>query len=212
VEGDSAGGSAKQARDKEFQAIMPLRGKILNTWEVDGSQVLGSQEVHDISVAIGCDPDSNDISELRYGKICVLADADSDGLHIATLLCALFLKHFKILVEQGHIYIAMPPLFRIDIGKEVYYALDEEEKQSILSRLAADNKKGKVQVTRFKGLGEMNPLQLRETTMDPNTRRLVQLTIDNAEETDAMMDMLLSKKRAGDRKSWLETKGDLAEF
>jgi topoisomerase-4 subunit B len=212
VEGDSAGGSAKQARDKEFQAIMPLRGKILNTWEVDGSQVLGSQEVHDISVAIGCDPDSNDISELRYGKICVLADADSDGLHIATLLCALFLKHFKVLVEQGHIYIAMPPLFRIDIGKEVYYALDEEEKQSILSRLAADNKKGKVQVTRFKGLGEMNPLQLRETTMDPNTRRLVQLTIDNAEETDAMMDMLLSKKRAGDRKSWLETKGDLAEF
>ncbi|MDF0534083.1 DNA topoisomerase IV subunit B [Shewanella sp. A32] len=212
VEGDSAGGSAKQARDKEFQAIMPLRGKILNTWEVDGSQVLGSQEVHDISVAIGCDPDSDDISELRYGKICVLADADSDGLHIATLLCALFLKHFKVLVEQGHIYIAMPPLFRIDIGKEVYYALDEEEKQSILSRIAADNKKGKVQVTRFKGLGEMNPLQLRETTMDPNTRRLVQMTIDDADETVALMDMLLSKKRAGDRKSWLETKGDLAEF
>ncbi|MFQ6371638.1 DNA topoisomerase IV subunit B [Shewanella sp. YIC-542] len=212
VEGDSAGGSAKQARDKEFQAIMPLRGKILNTWEVDGSQVLGSQEVHDISVAIGCDPDSNDISELRYGKICVLADADSDGLHIATLLCALFLKHFNILVEEGHIYIAMPPLFRIDIGKEVHYALDEEEKQSILSRIAADNKKGKVQVTRFKGLGEMNPLQLRETTMDPNTRRLVQLTIDDAEQTVALMDMLLSKKRSGDRKSWLETKGDLADF
>ncbi|QSX34313.1 DNA topoisomerase IV subunit B [Shewanella avicenniae] len=212
VEGDSAGGSAKQARDKEFQAIMPLRGKILNTWEVDASQVLGSQEVHDISVAIGCDPDSNDISELRYGKICVLADADSDGLHIATLLCALFLKHFKVLVEHGHIYIAMPPLFRIDVGKEVFYALDEEEKQGILSRLAADKKKGKVQVTRFKGLGEMNPLQLRETTMDPNTRRLVQLTIDDVEETASLMDMLLSKKRAGDRKSWLEAKGDLAQF
>ncbi|GGI79265.1 DNA topoisomerase IV subunit B [Shewanella gelidii] len=211
VEGDSAGGSAKQARDREFQAIMPLRGKILNTWEVDASHVLASQEVHDISVAIGCDPDSNDISELRYGKICILADADSDGLHIATLLCALFLKHYQVLVEAGHIYVAMPPLFRIDIGKEVFYALDEDEKTGILDRIAADKKKGKVQVTRFKGLGEMNPLQLRETTMDPNTRRLVQLTIDDAEETMAIMDMLLAKKRSGDRKIWLESKGDLAQ-
>lgn len=210
VEGDSAGGSAKQARDREFQAIMPLRGKILNTWEVDASQVLASQEVHDISVAIGCDPDCNDISELRYGKICILADADSDGLHIATLLCALFLKHYRILVEQGHVYIAMPPLFRIDIGKDVYYALDEAEKEGILDRISAENKKGKVQVTRFKGLGEMNPLQLRETTMDPNTRRLVQLTIDDVEETDSLMDMLLAKKRSPDRKSWLEDKGDMA--
>lgn len=210
VEGDSAGGSAKQARDREFQAIMPLRGKILNTWEVDASQVLASQEVHDISVAIGCDPDSSDISELRYGKICILADADSDGLHIATLLCALFLKHYRVLVEQGHVYIAMPPLFRIDIGKEVYYALDEAEKEGILDRISAENKKGKVQVTRFKGLGEMNPLQLRETTMDPNTRRLVQLTIDDVEQTDSLMDMLLAKKRSPDRKSWLEDKGDMA--
>lgn len=211
VEGDSAGGSAKQARDREFQAIMPLRGKILNTWEVDSSQVLASQEVHDISVAIGCDPDSDDISELRYDKICVLADADSDGLHIATLLCALFMRHYRTLVEAGHIYIAMPPLFRIDIGKDVYYALDEAEKTGILDRIAAEKKKGKVQVTRFKGLGEMNPLQLRETTMDPNTRRLVQLTIDDADETMALMDMLLAKKRSGDRKQWLETKGDMAE-
>ncbi|MGL4837200.1 MAG: DNA topoisomerase IV subunit B [Shewanella sp.] len=210
VEGDSAGGSAKQARDREFQAIMPLRGKILNTWEVDASQVLASQEVHDISVAIGCDPDSSDISELRYGKICILADADSDGLHIATLLCALFLKHYRVLVEQGHVYIAMPPLFRIDIGQEVYYALDEAEKEGILDRISAENKKGKVQVTRFKGLGEMNPLQLRETTMDPNTRRLVQLTIDDVEQTDSLMDMLLAKKRSPDRKSWLEDKGDMA--
>ncbi|ABO22421.1 DNA topoisomerase IV subunit B [Shewanella loihica] len=212
VEGDSAGGSAKQARDREFQAIMPLRGKILNTWEVEASQVLASQEVHDISVAIGCDPDSNDISELRYGKICILADADSDGLHIATLLCALFMKHYKVLVEKGHIYVAMPPLFRVDVGKEVYYALDEAEKQGILDRISAEKKKGKVQVTRFKGLGEMNPLQLRETTMDPNTRRLVQLTIDDAEDTLAIMDMLLAKKRSGDRKTWLETKGDLAQL
>ncbi|WP_394204352.1 DNA topoisomerase IV subunit B [Shewanella waksmanii] len=212
VEGDSAGGSAKQARDREFQAIMPLRGKILNTWEVDASQVLASQEVHDISVAIGCDPDSEDISELRYGKICILADADSDGLHIATLLCALFMKHYKVLVENGHIYIAMPPLFRIDIGKEVFYALDEAEKEGILDRLAAEKKKGKIQVTRFKGLGEMNPLQLRETTMDPNTRRLVQLTVDDAEDTLALMDMLLAKKRSSDRKVWLEEKGDLAQL
>ena len=212
VEGDSAGGSAKQARDREFQAIMPLRGKILNTWEVDASQVLASQEVYNISVAIGCDPDCEDISELRYGKICILADADSDGLHIATLLCALFMKHYKVLVEHGHIYVAMPPLFRIDVGKEVFYALDEAEKQGILDRIAAEKKKGKVQVTRFKGLGEMNPLQLRETTMDPNTRRLVQLTIDDVDDTMALMDMLLAKKRSGDRKIWLETKGDLADF
>ncbi|MCT7940768.1 MULTISPECIES: DNA topoisomerase IV subunit B [Shewanella] len=212
VEGDSAGGSAKQARDREFQAIMPLRGKILNTWEVDSAQVLASQEVHDISVAIGCDPDSANIDELRYGKICILADADSDGLHIATLLCALFLKHYRVLVEKGHVYIAMPPLFRIDLGKEVFYALDEAEKTGILDRIKAENKKGKVQVTRFKGLGEMNPLQLRETTMDPNTRRLVQLTIDDDDGTDALMDMLLAKKRSPDRKSWLETKGDLAQI
>ncbi|MCL1051423.1 DNA topoisomerase IV subunit B [Shewanella abyssi] len=212
VEGDSAGGSAKQARDREFQAIMPLRGKILNTWEVDASQVLASQEVHDISVAIGCDPDSSDISELRYGKICILADADSDGLHIATLLCALFMKHYRVLVEQGHIYVAMPPLFRIDIGKDVFYALDEAEREGILDRIAAEKRKGKVQVTRFKGLGEMNPLQLRETTMDPNTRRLVQLTIDDVDDTLALMDMLLAKKRSGDRKIWLETKGDLAQI
>ncbi|WP_220736567.1 DNA topoisomerase IV subunit B [Shewanella sp. c952] len=212
VEGDSAGGSAKQARDREFQAIMPLRGKILNTWEVDATQVLASQEVHDISVAIGCDPDSSDISELRYGKICILADADSDGLHIATLLCALFMKHYRILVEEGHIYVAMPPLFRIDIGKEVFYALDEAERDGILDRIAAEKRKGKVQVTRFKGLGEMNPLQLRETTMDPNTRRLVQLTIDDADDTLALMDMLLAKKRSSDRKVWLETKGDLAQI
>ncbi|WP_299491182.1 DNA topoisomerase IV subunit B [uncultured Shewanella sp.] len=212
VEGDSAGGSAKQARDREFQAIMPLRGKILNTWEVDASQVLGSSEVHDISVAIGCDPDNDNIAELRYGKICILADADSDGLHIATLLCALFLKHYRVLVEQGHVYVAMPPLFRIDIGKDVFYALDEAEKEGILDRLVAEKRKGKVQVTRFKGLGEMNPLQLRETTMDPNTRRLVQLTIDDAEDTMALMDMLLAKKRSNDRKAWLEMKGDLAQI
>ncbi|WP_044555637.1 DNA topoisomerase IV subunit B [Shewanella piezotolerans] len=212
VEGDSAGGSAKQARDREFQAIMPLRGKILNTWEVDATQVLASQEVHDISVAIGCDPDSSDISELRYGKICILADADSDGLHIATLLCALFMKHYRVLVEEGHIYVAMPPLFRIDIGKEVFYALDEAERDGILDRIAAEKRKGKVQVTRFKGLGEMNPLQLRETTMDPNTRRLVQLTVDDADDTLAVMDMLLAKKRSSDRKVWLETKGDLAQI
>ncbi|MBI2381905.1 MAG: DNA topoisomerase IV subunit B [Gammaproteobacteria bacterium] len=211
VEGDSAGGSAKQARDKEFQAIMPLRGKILNTWEVDKDEVLGSSEVHDIAVALGVDPGAADISGLRYGKVCILADADSDGLHIATLLCALFLRHFRPLVEAGHVHVAMPPLFRIDIGKDVYYALDEAEKEGILDRIAAEKKKGKIQVTRFKGLGEMNPLQLRETTMDPNTRRLVQLTLDDWQATEEMMDMLLAKKRASDRKSWLETKGNLAE-
>ncbi|HHX34051.1 MAG TPA: DNA topoisomerase IV subunit B [Gammaproteobacteria bacterium] len=211
VEGDSAGGSAKQARDKEFQAILPLRGKILNTWEVDGGVVLASQEVHDIAVAMGVDPGSVDISQLRYGKICILADADSDGLHIATLLCALFMRHFRALVEAGHIYVAMPPLYRVDLGKEVHYALDDEELESILARLQAEKKRGKPQVTRFKGLGEMNPPQLRETTMDPNTRRLVQLTLDDYTGTLEIMDMLLAKKRASDRKAWLESKGDLAE-
>lgn len=210
VEGDSAGGSAKQARDREFQAIMPLRGKILNSWEVDSGQVLGSQEIHDISVAIGMDPDSQDLSGLRYGKVCILADADSDGLHIATLLCALFVKHFRTLVDHGHVYVAMPPLFRIDVGKEVYYALDESEKQGILDRIEAEKKRGKVSVQRFKGLGEMNPIQLRETTMDPNTRRLVRLSSENAENMLELMDMLLAKKRSGDRKTWLESKGNLA--
>ncbi len=209
VEGDSAGGSAKQARDRMFQAIMPLRGKILNTWEVSSDQVLASEEVHNISIALGIDPDSGDLSGLRYGKICVLADADSDGLHIATLLCALFMKHFEALVRAGHVFIAMPPLYRIDLGKEVFYALDESEKNAILERLKG--KRGKVNVQRFKGLGEMNPLQLRETTMDPNTRRLVQLTIDDDSETNEMMDMLLGKKRAEDRRHWLQSKGDLAE-
>ncbi len=212
VEGDSAGGSAKQARDREFQAIMPLRGKILNTWEVNSEEILSSQEVHDISVAIGLDPGSEDLTELRYHKICILADADSDGLHIATLLCALFVKHFPALVKNGHVFVAMPPLYRIDIGKDVYYALDESEKKGILDRLAAENKKGKVNVQRFKGLGEMNPLQLRETTMAVDTRRLVQLTIEDGDETHQMMDMMLAKKRAGDRKNWLEEKGNLAEI
>ncbi|WHI45322.1 DNA topoisomerase IV subunit B [Microbulbifer sp. EKSA008] len=211
VEGDSAGGSAKQARDREFQAIMPLRGKILNTWEVDSGEILASQEVHDIAVALGVDPGSDNLEGLRYNKICILADADSDGLHIATLLCALFLRHFRPLVTNGHVYVAMPPLFRIDIGKDVYYALDESEKQGILDRISAEKKKGKIQVTRFKGLGEMNPMQLRETTMDPNTRRLVQLYIDSGDDSNQLLDMLLAKKRAGDRKQWLESKGNLAE-
>ena len=210
VEGDSAGGSAKQARDREFQAIMPLRGKILNTWEVDSEQVLGSQEVHDISVAIGVEPGNVDLSQLRYGKVCILADADSDGAHIATLLCALFVKHFRPLVQAGHVFVAMPPLYRIDIGKEVYYALDEAEKQARLDIIAAEKKRGTVAVTRFKGLGEMNPLQLRETTISPDTRRLVKLSLDDTDAADLMMDMLLAKKRAGDRKQWLETKGNLA--
>ncbi|AXQ29079.1 DNA topoisomerase IV subunit B [Solimonas sp. K1W22B-7] len=210
VEGDSAGGSAKQARDREFQAIMPLRGKILNTWEVDANEALGSDEIHNISVAIGVDPGATDISGLRYGKVCVLADADSDGLHIATLLCALFLKHYKPLVEAGHIYIAMPPLFRIDAGKQVFYALDESEKQGVMDRLSAEGNKSKIQVTRFKGLGEMNPLQLRETTMSPDTRRLVQLTLDDT-PAEQIVDMLLAKKRAGDRKDWLEREGNRAE-
>jgi len=212
VEGDSAGGSAKQARDKEFQAIMPLRGKILNTWEVDSTEILASQEVHDISVALGLDPSSEDLSKLRYGKICILADADSDGLHIATLLCALFVKHFTALVEAGHVYVAMPPLYRIDIGKEVFYALDEDEKTGVLDRIKAEKKRGVVNVQRFKGLGEMNPKQLRETTMATETRRLVQLTIDSHEQTQEIMDMLLAKKRSADRKSWLEDKGNLVEI
>ena len=211
VEGDSAGGSAKQARNREHQAIMPLRGKILNTWEVDSQEILGSQEVHDISVALGVDPAVDDLDSLRYHKICILADADSDGLHIATLLCALFVRHFRPLVSQGHVYVAMPPLFRIDVGKDVYYALDEAEKQGILDRIQAEKKRGKVNVQRFKGLGEMNPLQLRETTMDPDTRRLVQLTLEPGDNTDSMMDMLLSKKRAPDRRNWLESKGNLTD-
>ena len=209
VEGDSAGGSAKQARDKNFQAIMPLRGKILNTWEVDVSQILASNEIHDISVAIGIDPGSEDLRGLRYGKICILADADSDGAHIATLIRALFVKHFPALVENGHIYVAMPPLYRVDVGKKVFYALDEAEREGILDRIQTEKMPGKVQVTRFKGLGEMNPGQLRETTMMPETRRLVQLHLD-AETTNLVMDKLLAKKRSGDRKAWLEEKGDLA--
>ncbi len=212
VEGDSAGGSAKQARDREFQAIMPLRGKILNTWEVESADILASQEVHDISVALGIDPASDDLTGLRYHKICILADADSDGLHIATLLCALFVRHFKPLVKGGHVFVAMPPLYRIDVGKDVYYALDDSEKSGVLDRIAAEGKKGKVNVQRFKGLGEMNPLQLRETTMARDTRRLVQLRIDDGDSTFQVMDMLLAKKRAADRKSWLEEKGNLAEI
>jgi topoisomerase-4 subunit B len=211
VEGDSAGGSAKQARDREFQAILPLRGKILNTWEVDSQEILASQEVHNISVALGIDPASDDLSGLRYHKVCILADADSDGLHIATLICALFVRHFRALVAAGHVYVAMPPLYRIDVGKEVFYALDEAEKQGVLDRIEAEKKRGKVNVQRFKGLGEMNPLQLRETTMDPDTRRLVRLVLDAGDGTNKMLDMLLAKKRASDRKSWLEDKGDLAD-
>ncbi len=210
VEGDSAGGSAKQARNREYQAILPLRGKILNTWEVESDAVLLNQEVHDISVAIGVDPGSDIISELRYGKVIILADADSDGLHIATLLAALFLRHFQALVETGHVFVAMPPLYRIDIGKETHYALDAAERQAIIDVITAEKKKGKLMETRFKGLGEMNPLQLRESTIDPDTRRLVQLTIDNPTNTTKMMDMLLGKKRAADRKAWLEDKGNLA--
>ena len=214
VEGDSAGGSAKQARDREYQAILPLRGKILNTWEVASDQVLGSTEIHDIAVALGIDPDNEDLSQLRYGKVCILADADSDGLHIATLLCALFLRHFPKLVRDGHVYVAMPPLYRIDLGKEVFYALDENEKEAILERLKG--KKGTLNVQRFKGLGEMDPSQLRETTMDPNTRRLVQLTYELGEDQGAatleLMDMLLAKKRAEDRKNWLQTNGDQVDL
>jgi topoisomerase-4 subunit B len=217
VEGDSAGGSAKQARDREFQAIMPLRGKILNTWEVDSAEILASQAVHDIAIALGVDPGSSKIDDLRYGKICILADADSDGLHIATLLCALFVRHFRPVVEAGHVYVAMPPLFRIDVGKEVFYALDEDEKNGILDRIAAEKKSGKINVQRFKGLGEMNPMQLRETTMAKDTRRLVQLTLEAAtsskkKSTLEVMEMLLAKNRAADRKAWLEESGNLADY
>ena len=212
VEGDSAGGSAKQARNREFQAILPLRGKILNTWEVDAQEILASAEVYNISVALGIDPASDDLSGLRYHKVCILADADSDGLHIATLICALFLRHFQPLVRAGHVYVAMPPLYRIDVGKEVYYALDDAERNGILERLAAENKRAKPNVQRFKGLGEMNPGQLRETTMDPDTRRLVQLVLDADADTHGTFDMLLAKKRSGDRKTWLESKGDLADI
>jgi topoisomerase-4 subunit B len=211
VEGDSAGGSAKQARDKDFQAIMPLRGKILNTWELDAGAIGASEEVHNISVAIGVDPGSADLSGLRYHKICILADADSDGLHIATLLCALFLRHFRPLVANGHVHVAMPPLFRIDAGKQVHYALDGPERDAQLKRLVAEHSRVKPVVTRFKGLGEMNPSQLRESTINPMTRRLVQLTIDAKDSTDKLMDMLLAKKRSGDRREWLESKGNLAE-
>ena len=211
VEGDSAGGSAKQARDRDFQAIMPLRGKILNTWEVDSSEVMASQEVHDIAVALGIEPDSDDLQNLRYGKICILADADSDGNHIATLICALFFKHFHALVSAGHVFVAMPPLYRIDVGKRVFYALDESERQGVLARIEAEKLSGKINIQRFKGLGEMNPSQLRETTMNPDTRRLVQLVIDEGDDTFEQMDRLLAKKRAADRKSWLEDRGNLAE-
>lgn len=211
VEGESAGGSAKQARDRTFQAVMPLRGKILNTWEVDSDKVLASQEVHDIAVALGIDPGSDNIENLRYGKVCILADADSDGLHIATLLCALFLRHFRELVKTGHVFVAMPPLYRIDIGKDTFYALDDDEKKGILDHLKAEKKLSTPGIQRFKGLGEMNPLQLRETTMSPDTRRLVQLTIKDGDSVDELIDMLLAKRRAFDRKNWLETKGNLAE-
>ena len=212
VEGDSAGGSAKQARDREFQAVMPLRGKILNTWEVESGQVLSSQEVHDIAIAVGVDPGSDDLSGLRYGKICILADADSDGAHIATLLCALFLRHFRSLVLDDRVHVAMPPLYRIDAGKDVYYALDDDEKKGRLEQIAAGKFKGKVNVQRFKGLGEMNPLQLRETTIAPETRRLVQLTVASGDDTDEAVDLLLAKKRASDRREWLERDGSLAEL
>ena len=211
VEGDSAGGSARQARDRSIQAVMPLRGKILNTWELEHGQVASSEEVHNISIAIGVDPGSTDISELRYHKICILADADSDGQHIATLLCALFLRHFRPLVAAGHVYVAMPPLYRIDAGKQVYYALDDAERDGFLARIAAENSRTRPTTTRFKGLGEMSPLQLRETTMDPPTRRLVQLTLDGTDTTDQLMDMLLAKKRAADRREWLEQNGNIAD-
>jgi topoisomerase-4 subunit B len=218
VEGDSAGGSAKQARDREFQAILPLKGKIMNTWEIDSSEILASQTLHDIAVALGVDPGATKIDGLRYGKICILADADSDGLHIATLLCALFVKHFKNIVEAGHVYVALPPLFRIDVGKQVFYALDENEKKGILDSIAAEKKAGAINVQRFKGLGEMNPLQLRETTMATDTRRLIQLTLENNLAVESKsgtleaMDLLLAKNRAPDRKKWLETAGNLADF
>jgi topoisomerase-4 subunit B len=210
VEGDSAGGSARQARDREFQAVLPLRGKILNTWEVASDEILASQEVHDIAVAIGVDPGARDLAKLRYHRVCILADADSDGLHIATLLSALFVRHFPALVAAGHVYVAMPPLYRIDVGKEVHYALDDAERDGILKSIETGRRRGKVTVQRFKGLGEMNPLQLRETTMAPETRRLVRLDVDSETATHELLDMLLARKRAGDRREWLEAKGDLA--
>jgi topoisomerase-4 subunit B len=206
VEGDSAGGSAKQARERDFQAIMPLRGKILNTWEVESSQVMASQE------ALGIEPGSSDLQHLRYGKVCILADADSDGNHIATLICALFYQHFNALVKEGHVFVAMPPLYRIDVGKRVFYALDEAERQGVIDRIKAEKLKGQINVQRFKGLGEMNPSQLRETTMNPDTRRLVQLTIEEDDDTTGKLDLLLAKKRSSDRKIWLETKGNLADI
>ena len=211
VEGDSAGGSAKQARTRDFQAILPLRGKILNTWEMESDRVLASQAIHDIAVALGLEPGSTDLSKLRYGKVCILADADSDGAHIATLLCALFVRHFPALVEAGRVYVAMPPLYRIDVGKSVYYALDEEERAGVLDTVAAERSSAKPVVTRFKGLGEMNPVQLRETTMAPETRRLVRLTVEHGDDTAALLDMLLAKARSGERRTWLEDKGNLAE-
>jgi len=209
VEGDSAGGSAKQSRERKFQAIMPLKGKILNTWDLESSEIIKSAEIKDIATAIGVNPGSPDIDSLRYGKICILADADSDGLHIATLLCALFLRHYKPLILAGHIYVAMPPLFRIDCAKEVFYALDEAEKDSIIKKLKLKKGKPKIEIQRFKGLGEMNPSQLRETVMDPKTRRLVQLTVRPSENVNSMMDLLLSKKNAGARKEWLEKRGKI---
>jgi topoisomerase-4 subunit B len=211
VEGDSAGGSAKQARDKDFQAIMPLRGKILNTWELDAHAIASSEEVHNISIALGVEPGSTDLSQLRYHKVCILADADSDGQHIATLLCALFLRHFRKLVIEGHVHVAMPPLYRIDAGKQVFYALDDAERDATLKRIEAQNSRTRATVTRFKGLGEMNPTQLRETTIDPSTRRLVRLTVDAKDDADKIMDMMLAKKRASDRREWLEEKGNLAD-
>jgi len=211
VEGDSAGGSAKQARDKDYQAILPLRGKILNTWEVESAEVLASQSVHDVAVALGVDPGTDDCSGLRYGRVCILADADSDGAHIATLLCALFVRHFRPLVNAGRVCVSMPPLYRIDVGKHVFYALDDAEKESILDMIKKDKLRGTVNVQRFKGLGEMNPGQLRETTMDPESRRLIELTLDPGKQTDSMLDLLLARKRAPDRKNWLGKRGDQAE-
>ena len=212
VEGDSAGGSAKQARDRRFQAIMPLRGKILNTWDLESADIIKSQEIKDLATAIGSLPGDTDISNLRYGKICILADADSDGLHIATLLCALFLRHYKNLVTSGKIFVSMPPLYRIDAAKEVFYALDENEKDSIVKKIKKQNSKIKIDIQRFKGLGEMNPSQLRETVMKPESRRLVQLTLSSSDNANSVFDLLLSKKRAPDRKEWLEKKGNLAEI
>ena len=212
VEGDSAGGSAKQARERSFQAIMPLRGKILNTWDLESDEIIKSQEIKNLSTAIGVLPGNSDTTSLRYGKVCILADADSDGLHIATLLCALFLRHFKNLVKEGRIFIAMPPLYRIDCGKEVLYALDENQKDEIVEDFKGKKGKPKINIQRFKGLGEMNPSQLRETVMDPQTRQLVRLSVSATDNANAMMDLLLSKKNAAARKEWLEKKGSLVRI